>query len=82
VPVETSAARCKWFLVRNNEQFMILLCTWDTRASRVELTLDGDAPGVQPEEARNVDHGEAIEVRDGAFRFSMPGYGVRMFQVR
>jgi hypothetical protein len=81
-PLKTSDPRCKWLLVKNNGQLMVLFCTWNPGEHNVQVALDTRALGVQPEKADNVETDELIDVADGRFRFHMPGHGVRMFHIQ
>ena len=81
-PLKTSDPRCKWLLVKHHGELMALFCTWNPRDENVEVQIDTGRLGLQPQKAQNVETDEVRDVQEGIFKFSMPGYGVRMFRIR
>lgn len=82
VPMKTSDPRCKWLLVKHHGEIMVLFCTWNPRDNRVKAQFDLQKLGLQPGEAVNVEDDRKHPLKEGAFSFAMPGYGVRMFRLK
>jgi hypothetical protein len=78
-PLRVSDEPCKWLLLQRDGRLMLLLCTWNENEADLDLKTDTKALGVNVSRAVNVETDEAVPAAGGDFRFTMPGYGVRLF---
>ena len=82
-PMTPSDPKCKWLLVKHHGELMVLFCTWNPDNNEVRVSIDTDALGLQPEEAKNVEQEDELrDIQNGKFSFTMPGHGVRVFHIK
>jgi hypothetical protein len=80
-PLTVSDPRCKWLLLKNGEELMVLLCTWNPEDAEIEVKIHTAALGMNLTRAENAESEVTKNLTRGRFRFMMPGYGVRIFQI-
>lgn len=78
-PIHVSDPRCKWLLMRKQDTWMILFCTWNSEPATVGVDIpEKDLPAT-PQQAVNLETDETTAIETGRFSFEMPAYGTRLF---
>ena len=80
-PLSVSDEQCKWLLLERNGKLMVLLCTWNENEAQLTVNADTDALGVKVNKAVNAENDDSMNAANGRFRFTMPGYGTRIFRM-
>lgn len=82
-PMTVSDKPCKWLLLKRDGELMVVLCTWNPKSEKVELSLEPNRLAVDVSQVVNAENGETIgKLGDGAFSIDMNGYGVRLFRIK
>ena len=67
-PLKISDPRCKWLLLERDKALLLMLVSWNEKASPVEVQLDSDRVGVTPSRRVNAEHRISPSVSPDFFR--------------